>query len=1045
MKETALKIRKLNLLHVPFTLVVFCCLFFVVPSHAQITSPTSTEPVFVESVEGTDVIIVYQLEPTVVDALSLEYGMYVALDIFHESNLSEPVYSFLDPNVLVTSAGESRVFHWNGYTNTSQRVPPGRYTVRITLYNHNFEPAGWTEQEDNSIIIAVSNINIAVSSDAYLSAHSVMAGEDGLNINYGLSPVVSYDEVVMKVYDADEAEIARSSNTADLDGAITWNGWTLDRTIVSAGSYTVEVELKRRGVILGTSERHPFIVYEVDLQATDTLENDEESPGVFLPAGQETSITLLFHPTGTGLGGLVHLADTSASDSVLFTSDSGPVDLAAGIDIPLTDLETEFVLTARSMSLDPVPVELVADYLPSAAPVHKREADKVVLVLSGIDMDVDADRDGIVEDSFEDDINEDKWAIGAGNKGAIVLVNSDDDDNDHFPDNWAVHSDISHAVWDSEPNDNVINTDPDTDDIAPLIVRKIDLEAFPDDASITLTVAIPADDPAYFARFAANERIRIFHPNQVSGSDHVYAAGAEEIIGPEQGPSIEFVNSPGPTQRDISLFLGDGDVKFGMEGIVHGSMVDVLIEYSDGTGKYTQDKVRVRAAPFILYSHVKVVNTSTGTGKTMFVEDWGGSVELRDALKTELGSEHVDEADTGDVWHQDGYDVGYQAAPYQSMPMIFGLPRGGSRMARLNHYTQDELLRPGVGLVHNFQYPADERSAGGNLESIPGAWKRFLHGSHMDSDIAAFLSAQGVQSQKEVDTSFLSVGHVDELVSYAPDSRHVLVSSPEVAWALLLIAANINEDTAMLHGVDGVGAGGMTVREVIDDYEDYNFDVVLDPFNLPKFRNDLGLGSAASLPQPDPGNASDQVALSKVGGLIGLMDGNRVRTFNLTFSSGTDFDLEYRDGNGPWVSDGSGRYGENFISNSRAAFILDRWWRAESPEAGDIYTFTVNPRSSFIEVPVIFRNAGGALAFTKNNVNSLVSGETIITAETVGPVVDWGAGEQDIFRYYIDRIYSRAGYSNVVFADEMLYHNNHGSIHCGTNVLRNIPTRHWWE
>jgi hypothetical protein len=662
-------------------------------------------------------------------------------------------------------------------------------------------------------------------------------------------------------------------------------------------------------------------------------------------------------------------------------------------------------------------------------------------------MDVDADRDGIVEDSLDDDIDEDKWAIGVGKKGAIVLVNSDDDDNDNLPDNWAVHSDISHDVWDSEPNDNLINAGPDAEDIVPLIVRKIDLEAFPADASITLRVDIPTDDPAYFSGFAANERIRIFHPNRVSGSDHIYADGAQEIIGPEQGTSIEFVNSPGPTQRDISVFLGDGDVKFGIEGIVHGSMIDVFIEYRVGAGMYSQDKVRIRTAPFILYSHVTEVNTLAGAGETVFVEDLGGSnVELRDALKEQFGSDHVDEANTGDPWHQDGYDPGYQAAPYKTMPMIFGLPRGQRSGDRLNRYAQNELLRADVGIVHNFQYldPWSGQDDGGNLEAIPGA-KQFFHGNVMQDIITDFLTAQGVQREKELDTSFLAVGHVDELASYAPDGRHVLISSPEVAWALLLIARGINENAIMLQGVSPLGSAGMTVGDVIDAYEDYNFNVVLDPFNLPRFRNDLGLGSAVSLPQPDPGNASGEVVLSKAGGLIGFMDGNDVRTFKLTFSSATDFYLEYQDGEGPWVSDGNGQVGDNFISTSRTAFILDRWWSADTPASGDIYFFTVNPRSNFIEVPVIFRDVGAALAFTKNNVNSLVSGDTIITPKTVGPVVNWGEGAQDIFEFYIERIFTRAGYTNVQFTDEMLYHNTYGSIHCATNVLRRIPERNWWE
>jgi hypothetical protein len=124
---------------------------------------------------------------------------------------------------------------------------------------------------------------------------------------------------------------------------------------------------------------------------------------------------------------------------------------------------------------------------------------------------------------------------------------------------------------------------------------------------------------------------------------------------------------------------------------------------------------------------------------------------------------------------------------------------------------------------------------------------------------------------------------------------------------------------------------------------------------------------------------------------------------------------------------------------------LDRWWSGDTPAIGDIYFFTVNPRSNFIEVPVIFRDAGGALAFTKNNINSLVSGETIITPETVGPIVNWGEGAQDIFGFYLERILIQAGYLNVQFTDEMLYHNTHGSIHCGTNVLRRIPEKNWWE
>jgi hypothetical protein len=1009
------------------------------PCLGQIVSPTAISPVYFDSADDTDVTIIYEMSETVVDPLSLVYGWYVALDIFRE-DASEPVATLLHPNVLTTGAGETRVFHWNGYTNSLGRVRNGRYHARISLLNHALEPTGWSEREDGAIIIAVTDVEIDAASDGLLSRHGAMAGEDTLHIQFSPTAAIGYDEVVTRVYDEAGDEIAHTSTTSDLDGDIRWNGTTLDRETLPAGNYSVRVELKRGGERLGISEPHPFTVYEVDLQASGVEESDEEVPGVHLPTGQETNLTLVFRPAGTSLEGSVRLVDDTASESVVFSSGGAALDLATGIDYPLADLVSGVEFAARSTTFGGAPVELIAEYSPPSTPPGKTESDTLHLVLSGIDIDVDADRDGTVEASFEDDVGEDQWAVGSGNKGAIVLVNSDDDDGDHLPDNWTVQPGTDHTAWDGEPNDTVLNANPDADDIAPLIVRQTGLSEFPAGARITLTVSVPPDDPLYYSPVPA-QRIRVFHPNPGS---YVFSAGAEEIIGPDSGSSVDFVAAPGADERDITIFLGDGDVAFGMEGLVHGAMVDVRIEYRDASGIFSQDQVRVRTAPYIHFSQVKAVNTDPGAGQTVFVEERGESnADLRTALVDEFGTDHVNQASTGDVWHQDGYDPGYQAAPYKAMPLILGLPRGSGS---LGTYTQEVLLRPGVGIVHNFQYPW-AYSCGGDLEATPGEPERFFHGdyTHHD-DIEAFIAAQGVQPQIALNTSFLAVGHVDELVSFAPDGRHVLVSSPEVAWALLLIAANIDDEARMLQGVAPVAASGLSVREVLDGYEDFNFNVVLSLPFLPRFRRELGLGSAAGSPVPDPANASDTPSLSRVGGLIGFMTGNRMRTFRLTFRDASVFDLEYRDGDGTWQSDGEGRYEESFVSDSRTAFILDRWWQAPSPSAGDSYNFTVNPRSSFIEVPVVFHRVdGGALAFTKNNVNSLVSGDTIITAQTVGPVVDWGEGAQDIFGYYIQNIYERAGFSNVVFADDLMYHNSQGSIHCGTNVLRRIPTRNWWE
>ncbi|MCP4527937.1 MAG: hypothetical protein GY833_18785 [Aestuariibacter sp.] len=1033
---------------------------FLNPSRvvAEIVKPTTAVPIFEEFIENTDVMIEYRLTQEMILGLDIQYGMVTLLEIFHEDDPAVPVYTDYDPHVSFTTPGQPLLFHWNGYTNALDWARPGRYTVRISLLNHALDPLAWTVEEEHSIILAVTDVGLLPASDAYVARHGLRHGTDDLELHYETSPVVSYDEVVTRIYNDADEEIARYATTSDLDGDFAWNGWTLEREIVEPGVYSAEIEIKRRGMTLGASIRHTFTVYEVDLQAVGVFEDDEEAPGIDLPAGEETVITLTFEPSGTGLAGTVHVVDETSRGSVIFSASGASLDLVSGEDFALADLGgAGMAITAQAIRLDPEVTQVLAHYLPPGAPVDKTEADSIVLVLSSIDIDADADRDGIVETTHEDDVGEDVWMRGVHNKGAIVLVNSDDDDNDGLPDNWTDLPDIEHDEWDGHPHDNTINTDPDRDDIAPLVVRKINLPALPDGAQITLRVVTPVDDPAYFVGIAADHRIRIFLPNSTSGDDHVYVAGAQEIIGPDSGNSATFVAVPAAGQQDSAIFLGEGDVRFGIEGLVHGSMVDIIIEYLEpAAGIACSDRLQMKVAPFIVASHTKDVDLSPGAGETVFVDNRGvHNEDMRMDLRNAFGTAYLDEASTGDLWHQDGYEPGYQSAPYQSMPLIFGLPRGQRGGDLLNDYVQTELLRPGLGVVHNFQYlnPWVSQDDGGNLEAIPGDPEYFHYGDEMSDIITDFLNAQGVQRAMEVDTSFLAVGHVDEVSSFCPDGRHVLMASPEVAWGLMLIAGDIDAGAMMMQGIElpdfGGVAVGITVTQAMDMYEDYNFNVVLDPYNLPRLRNTLGQGSAASRPQGDPGNATDHVALMRAGGLIGFMTGDQTRTFRITFSDDTNFAMSYRDGDsGGWTADGNGRYGENFLCNSRTAFILHRWWQAPQPAPGDIYTFTVNLRTAFIEVPVFFHNSGGgggAVAASKNNVNSLIDNDTIISPLPVGPVVDWGIGARDIFSYYIEQVFNRAGYSRVIFTDEMLYHNRLGSVHCATNAVREIPARHWWK
>ena len=84
-------------------------------------------------------------------------------------------------------------------------------------------------------------------------------------------------------------------------------------------------------------------------------------------------------------------------------------------------------------------------------------------------------------------------------------------------------------------------------------------------------------------------------------------------------------------------------------------------------------------------------------------------------------------------------------------------------------------------------------------------------------------------------------------------------------------------------------------------------------------------------------------------------------------------------------------------------------------------------------------------AFSVNHINSLIDGDTIVTGKTFGPMVDWnGTGKRDLFGDYVTSVFNRAGIRAVEFTDSTPYHNSGGSIHCGTNTIRQIPDADWW-
>lgn len=103
-----------------------------------------------------------------------------------------------------------------------------------------------------------------------------------------------------------------------------------------------------------------------------------------------------------------------------------------------------------------------------------------------------------------------------------------------------------------------------------------------------------------------------------------------------------------------------------------------------------------------------------------------------------------------------------------------------------------------------------------------------------------------------------------------------------------------------------------------------------------------------------------------------------------------------------------------------------------------------------IEMPVLFNNIGrGAFAYTNNVINAMTDKNMLFVASVWGPTVAGSAvgasGSVNLFNWYVEKVANRIGFTSVHFSDDRVYHNGTGSIHCGTNVIRELYAEDWWN
>jgi len=386
--------------------------------------------------------------------------------------------------------------------------------------------------------------------------------------------------------------------------------------------------------------------------------------------------------------------------------------------------------------------------------------------------------------------------IADGRPVLEVLANRDDDDRD--------------GAADAE--DEQVNGPADEKDLAPLVVRVADRRV------ARLRVSAGEAPLRFFARGAEGWRHR--------------GLGAADVA-VRSGPDRPDADRQAGGGRTVTLHV-ESTAWAGLPAGWDGRQ-QLTIEALDAAGAVVGEaQADCRVAPVLL-------QPGTARASEVFVSSGRYDNEpflaaLRTALEP-LGVALVvhPAADWKEMWMQDTMEVATASIPASRMHVVLDGLRGADGFP-------PTLLGPDTAVARVAEPRAlsggdDWADWYGNLEVSPPLVGhpagRVIHGRNTRSgqtfhpEVVRFLAAQGAQAPLWIDTSWLMIKHVDEIVAFlpGPDGRGVLlVPDPEEGLRLaggLAADANAVEAnrriakriTEMLEGTDGTARAGVVGEE----------------------------------------------------------------------------------------------------------------------------------------------------------------------------------------------------------------------------------------
>lgn len=637
---------------------------------------------------------------------------------------------------------------------------------------------------------------------------------------------------------------------------------------------------------------------------------------------------------------------------------------------------------------------------------------------------------------------------------------------------------------------------------------------------LSIGAAPLSDDLMGLGAAAPKNRIRVYYKDKQSSDYYVDGSTFKAALG--RGVKASEFEVPVEEDDNKPDLGGNDPVELFVEGCDFGSDVYLVAKLYDRNNKViSEDKVRIMCAPFIDLPNTRDV-------ERVFVSANAGQLLAR--LRDLVGSDSVTPTPVPapaepDQWVQDQWEFGTTAWPpnntdiksfdtealpnglngYPVMPAAVALPRV-TNADTLYHFQNANL----AGIVPDQDYPATARNMhlswqifttgggpgdfGGNVEVSPPAagapLGRIVVGANAGTMVKNFLKRQRVQAKRngntweliELGTSWLAVGHVDEVISFVPGGGGfaIAVASWDAAKGILgddpADLGNRLAYSTFFYGnpndneVAGVvtASDSTTLTDANANFDGFSQcwvriyadpDEPVTPTGQPVPRVYAGQVALASATSKTTLKVLQVYRLPTAADVAAAVDGVPAVSTAWTTVPAQGCRYVVVGGSKLWHAvhypPGTADF-PAIVTAHELRHDAELWARNEAAQSainGIVNQLSSELGASFIDVPAVyFGEAGqGSVAYVPGMVNHVVVNGHLLIPRPFGPrfFVDEDGNSDSFLQAALTNLTGngRAIDAEDVIDDWDLYHRIDGELHCATGVRR-VPSdleMNWWE